>query len=420
MLGRNKPANNFAPSCTTLISGNTPLNSKKIAIFSRLLDRGSFFMKFPTRQFSWLSRGKWERKMNRFMLVIAVVGVSLVSVSAQVKSAGTSGPGKELLVTNSLPAASRARIVGRSDQLTDRAASAPVDPAASNPSRKSEATAFNHARNNVSNDPVTAPGSPKANAVAGLSASVPSASLSQLYRVGVGDVLDVQLADMPTSKSTLFTVLEGGALDYPLAGGSVTVAGLTADEVATQLRARIKVLENPRVVVKVRDYSSHNVIVTGYVSDPGAKFLRREAVPLYVVLVEAQPRSGAIGATIMRNGQPAINVDLTDQKSTSMLVMPGDLIKVLGPATEATGFFYAGGALNSPGQKAFHSGLTLTQAILASGGITHAAGSKARISRQGADGRLTTTEYNLRQIEDGKVADPVLQRGDRVTVSEGR
>src|SRR5882757_7151771 len=105
--------------------------------------------------------------MNRFMLVIAVVGVSLVSVSAQVKSAGTSGPDKELLVTNSLPAASRARIVGRNDQPTDRAGSTPVDPAVSNLSRKSEATAFNHARNNVSTNPITAPASPKASAVTG-------------------------------------------------------------------------------------------------------------------------------------------------------------------------------------------------------------------------------------------------------------
>ena len=113
--------------------------------------------------------------MNRFMLVIAVVGISLASVSAQVKSAGTSGSGKELLVTNSLPTASRARIVGRNDQPTDHAGSTPVDPAASNLSRKGEAPAFNHARNNVANGSVIAPASPKASAVTLLAAGAPAA-----------------------------------------------------------------------------------------------------------------------------------------------------------------------------------------------------------------------------------------------------
>src|SRR6266550_333683 len=115
-------------------------------------------------------------------------------------------------------------------------------------------------------------------------------ALHQIYRVGIGDVLDVKLADMPTAKSTLFTVLDGGLLDYPLSSAPVRVAGLTAEEIAEQLRVRIKVLDNPRVVVKVRDYSSHSVIVTGFVLDPGARFLRREAAPLYAVLAEAQPR----------------------------------------------------------------------------------------------------------------------------------
>jgi protein involved in polysaccharide export with SLBB domain len=244
--------------------------------------------------------------------------------------------------------------------------------------------------------------------------------MSQEYRVGVGDVLDIQLSDLPTRKSTLYTVREGGMLDYPLAGEPIAVSGLTPDEVAIRLRSGIKVLENPKVLVKVRDYVSHKVTITGLVVDPGAKSLRREALPLYVVLVEAQPRPEAITAIITRVGQPAIKVDLTDHKSTSTLVMSGDVVKVLGSPTETAGFFYAGGALNLPGQKAFHAGLTLTQAILVCGGVTRDAGSNVKISRQGADGRLITNEYNLGQIQDGKTPDPVLQPGDRISISVNR
>lgn len=246
------------------------------------------------------------------------------------------------------------------------------------------------------------------------------AVLNQIYRIGVGDVLDVRLADMPTAKSTLFTVLEGGLLDYPLSNAPITVSGLTTEEVAQQLQARIKVLDNPRVSVKVRDYSSHSVIVTGSVLDPGARFLRREVTPLYVLLAEAQPRVEAVKATITRSGVPVINLELNKQTDMATLIMPGDVIRVLAKPAEPATYFYAGGALNAPGQKIFHSGLTLTQAIMASGGVTRAAGNKVKVSRQGNDGRLAVTEYNLRQIEEGKTPDPVLQEGDRIAVGEGR
>src|SRR4029079_13445251 len=47
-------------------------------------------------------------------------------------------------------------------------------------------------------------------------ASTVSPTASQIYRVGVGDVLDIQVNDNGQG-STLFTVLNGGMLEYPLA-----------------------------------------------------------------------------------------------------------------------------------------------------------------------------------------------------------
>ncbi len=84
---------------------------------------------------------------------------------------------------------------------------------------------------------------------------------------------------------------------------------------------------------------------------------------------------------------------------------------------ETNDFFFIGGEINSPGQKPYHAGLTLTQAILASGGPSSTAGSQVRVSRQGADGRLVSTQYNLRSIQSGKIQDPTLQVGDRIEVT---
>ncbi len=244
-----------------------------------------------------------------------------------------------------------------------------------------------------------------------------SPNASQIYRVGVRDVLDIQLPDIASRNSTLFTVLEGGVLEYPLAGDPIVVAGLTTPEIAGLLRRRLKIFDNPTVVVNVRDYASHTVTITGFVGTPGTKILRREAMPLYAILAGAQVLPEAASATITRRGQPPIVVDLKNFSNSSMMVISGDAIKVSGLHTVPTEFFFIGGEIVSPGQKPYHAGLTLTQAILASGGTNSKAGSRVKVSRRAANGLLTTEEYSLQKIQSGKSPDPILQKGDRIEVA---
>ncbi len=242
---------------------------------------------------------------------------------------------------------------------------------------------------------------------------------TQVYRVGSGDVLDIQISAVPSGRSTLFTVLEDGALEYPLAGDPIIVGGLTANEIAALLRQRLKVFDNPVVTVGVRAFASHAVSVSGLVAAPGMKSLRREAVPLYTMLAEALVLPEAARATITREGVAPIVVDLKDPNLAATLIVPGDSIKVSGQPPTPAEFFFVGGEIASPGQKPFYAGLTLTQAILASGGTTSSAGAKVRVSRQGLDGRLTSEEFNLRKIQAGKIADPVLRKGDRIEITSG-
>ncbi len=262
-----------------------------------------------------------------------------------------------------------------------------------------------------------APAAPAVSTSAVANNSAPA--LSSIYRVAAGDTLDIRLLNTLSRESTLYTVLSDDTIDYPLAGEPVKASGLTAEEIAARLASRIKLYDKPQITIGIRDYASHNVIVTGLVENPGTKILRREAVPLYVVLAEAQPRLEAARVSIVRAGTQIAAVDLQDQTQAATLVMPGDFIKVMGAPPLAPQFYFIGGQIGAPGQKDFHTGLTLTQAILASGGTTRFAGSKAKVSRQGADGRLTATEYNLKQIEEGKTPDPHLQPGDRLEVGRG-
>lgn len=274
-------------------------------------------------------------------------------------------------------------------------------------------------------EPATTTATPTPVAATTTAASSSAASLSPtaLYRVGVGDILDIRLAGGMSRDSTLYTVMSTGMLDYPLAGDPFNVVGMTTDEIGTRLSAELKrraVFDRAQFRINVREYASHTATVSGLVDLPGAKILRREAVPLYVVLAEANPRADAGRAVLIsRATGQSKTIDLADSAALNELVSHGDIINITARPQE---FFYVGGQINAPGQKDFHPGMTLTQALLASGGVARDAGSKVKVtvSRQGADGRLVATEYLLNDIETGQIPDPRLQAGDRVEVGRRR
>jgi len=242
--------------------------------------------------------------------------------------------------------------------------------------------------------------------------STPEPSLTEIYRVGVGDVLDIRLLNSASKSSTLFTVVAGGLIDLPIAGGTISVAGLTAEEIQNIISAELKrraVDDKAQVSVGVRQYMSHSVTVTGLVVNPGTRFLRREMVPLYVVLAESQLRNDGGRVVILRGGTPGQPHDLSDPATLNLTVQSGDVITV---TTRPQEFYYIGGRINYPGQKVFQPGITLLQALLAAGGT----GNKVEISREGADGRLVTIGFTIKQIKSGAVQDPKLQPGDRIEV----
>lgn len=243
-------------------------------------------------------------------------------------------------------------------------------------------------------------------------------SPTEIYRVGVGDVLDIRLLNSAYSRaSTLFTVVAGGVIDMPIAGGSISVAGLTPEEIQKFISAELKrraVDDKGQVSVGVRQYVSHSVMVTGLVVNPGTRFLRREMVPLYVVLAESQLRNDGGRVVILRGDLPGQPHDLSDPATLNLTVQSGDVITVTSRPQE---FYYIGGHIKYPGQKVFQSGITLIQALLAAGG-TGKQDNKVEISREGTDGRLVTIGYTIKQIKAGAVQDPKLQPGDRIEVSK--
>jgi len=258
-----------------------------------------------------------------------------------------------------------------------------------------------------------APPAPEVNAAAN-----EESLLTKIYRIGPSDVLDIRINDNAASQSTLFTVTPSGFVEHPSLGEPMQASGLTVDELSSNFESELKrraLIENPKVAVGVRDYASHTILVSGLVKDSGTKILRREAIPLYVVVADAQPLPEAARVTVVRNESNAtFEIDLAQTKDMSLLVRPGDVITLLPNVTQ---FVYIGGEVKSPGEKTFRRGLTLTQAIIAAGGVTEKA-KEARLGRDNGDGFLVVTRYKLKDIESGKVQDPLVKPGDRITIHD--
>ena len=245
----------------------------------------------------------------------------------------------------------------------------------------------------------------------------PSAEISptKIYRVGPNDVLDVRLSNNPGQQSTLFTITPAGLLEYPMLAEPMLVSGLTAEEIGAQIEKDLvkrAIAENPKAVVGVRDYASHAVLVSGLVKESGTKYLRREGIPLYVVIADAQPLPEAARVTVVSVDNQTREIDLDDATEMNVLVRSGDVI-TLSPHT--TQFVYIGGEIKVPGEKTFRRGLTLLQVVLASGGLNSKA-KFAEIARVDDKGFLVPTRFQLKEIMSGNAVDPILKPGDRISI----
>jgi protein involved in polysaccharide export with SLBB domain len=252
------------------------------------------------------------------------------------------------------------------------------------------------------------------------SATQLSKPLTEIYKIGVGDVLFINLKNAPNA-SGYYTVRHDGRIDFPLVGENPLVADKTVEQIETTLVDGVTLYANPVIEVKVREYASHKIKVSGMAERVGEKSLQREAMPLFAIRSDALVNSVATKVNIRRNDISKVETyDLRDEKTGDVLIYPGNSVEFTADGQistlTASGYFYIAGEVNSTGQKQFTDGMTLFQAVIASGG---AKGNpkKATLRRKNDKGMLNVAEYNLRAIRDGKASDPQLQPGDMIEIS---
>lgn len=239
---------------------------------------------------------------------------------------------------------------------------------------------------------------------------LPRRPAMSLYRIGVGDVVLINLKNSPQG-SGYYTVRETGLIDYPLAGPAVSIGKLTPDEAAAKLRSAIKLFEDPQVEVKVQYYLSRSFTVEGLANNTGEKVLRREAMPLFAIRAESEVRREATIARVTRAANSAVeSYVLSDAATDNVLILAGDRVEFVEEEKSDVDQYTLAGA-----KKLLVAGTKLSQAVAEVLGQI-AAPKLAFLRRRTDKGAVTISEYDIRAIRKGIARDPVLLPGDVIEI----
>ena len=115
--------------------------------------------------------------------------------------------------------------------------------------------------------------------------------VSQDYSIGADDVLEIGVLalDRPGEVTTLErSVSREGTVTLPLVG-DIEAEGLTAGDLADRVADAYagKYLRDPEVTVRVSEYRSEPVVVTGMVSTPGVYYLRQNQSSVLQILSQS-------------------------------------------------------------------------------------------------------------------------------------
>lgn len=258
------------------------------------------------------------------------------------------------------------------------------------------------------------------------------------YRIGFQDSLDIQVSRHPELSQSV-NISADGTIVMPKIDKPIIAVCKTERELKTDIETLYKsYLKNPFVNVRVTQQLSQPFAVIGAVEKPGNFYLNRRIRLLELLAFAGGPKVDTAGAKIQvaRIGNVAgcsDNVEGEDEENRVVYLgfntkdvmagkdnpwmQPGDIVSVL-DADEA----YIVGNVNKPSRISLKEPVTLTQAIAIAEGLDKTAKTDKIIIQRQASGTQVKTElaFNLNDIRDKKIPDPVLQANDIIEVANDK
>jgi polysaccharide export outer membrane protein len=257
---------------------------------------------------------------------------------------------------------------------------------------------------------------PTQSAASAPDSSVKHESGPDSIRLGVGDLLEIGVYNVP-ELATKARVSSSGDIYLPLID-YVHVADLTTDEAQALIEKRLAdggFVRNPHVTVFITEYASQTATVLGQVAKPGAYPVLGDK-RLYDLISAAGGLTDKAGkaVTITHREKPdqpirvSLSAGLDQTLESNVPVEPGDTIVV-----QKAGVVYVVGDVARPAGFLIESNrLTVLQAVALAGGAKRTAKlNAAKIIRQTPQG-MVETPIQLKKILQAKGQDVELQADD--------
>jgi len=253
----------------------------------------------------------------------------------------------------------------------------------------------------------------------------PSASLEKASQMeanslalvlGPGDEADITVYGAP-DLSEHTRVGADGNISMPLIG-YVRVGGLSSSEAEAAIEAQLRqnnILNDPRVSVFVKEYTSSGISVAGEVAKPGFYSAVGPHRLFDVLQAAGGPTDRAASKVVIshRGETETTTLDISKDPAAMAIsnieLQPGDTIVV-----PKAGIVYVLGEVTRPGGYVLNStgGITVLQVVAVAGGPTHVASAgKTRLLRRTASG-FQEQQIDLKKLLRGKTQDVSVRNED--------
>lgn len=259
----------------------------------------------------------------------------------------------------------------------------------------------------------------------------------QAFRIGPGDLLNIRVFQVPDLTGD-FAVELDGTLSLPFVNEKIPAAGKSPAELGDYIADLLKkkqLLNDPQVIVSVREYHSGSVSVVGAVRSTTV-FQASQPIRLTGALARAggladdaanvaiirRPRSDSAAAGSKPDEGQTLTIDMSkllsgEDNSADVPILGGDTITI-----PRGGLIYVVGAVNRPGGFMLRHGgerMTILVALALAGDLKSTSRpDKSVIIRKDADGREVPVALDVRKILSGRTSGPVLQANDILFVPD--
>jgi len=254
----------------------------------------------------------------------------------------------------------------------------------------------------------------------------PQESVGNDYTIGPRDVLEIHVLELPEMNGDR-RVSDNGTIDLPLLG-QMSAAGSTAPDIRDRIASALtKYVNQPNVLVAVKEYNNKPVSVFGAVLKPGSlsisgKWTLMQAISAAGGLSEKAGRRILVLRRAENGMSDTLEIDTEDlfQNATDLWnipILPADVINV--PARQSFTIFCLG-AVRNAGAIQFETTdrVTLLSLVAKAGGLSDRASRKIRIKRRGPDGKDVEQVVDFGKVISGEADDPVLFPNDVILVKE--